>query len=116
MTAAVVEVDAHEGPVYVPDEDALYFTSVPAPEVAIKRPSLVSGEVSVLRVDADAANGMAVHPDGRLLACEQGTRSSPAREPRRTAWDWDRSPDLIPRSSRSRVHCPSRRRRRLRPR
>ena len=37
MTAVVVEVDAHEGPVYVPDEDALYFTSVPAPGVAIKR-------------------------------------------------------------------------------
>ena len=37
MTAVVVEVDAHEGPVYVPDEHALYFTSVPAPEVAIKR-------------------------------------------------------------------------------
>ena len=37
MTAVVLEVDAHEGPVYVPDEDALYFTSVPAPEVAIKR-------------------------------------------------------------------------------
>ena len=38
-----------------------------------------SGEVSVLRVDANAANGMALHPDGRLLVCEQGTRSSPAR-------------------------------------
>ena len=74
MTAMVVEVDAHEGPVYVPDEDALYFTSVPAPEVAIKRLSLASGEVSVLRVDANAANGMALHPDGRLLVCEQGTR------------------------------------------
>ncbi len=79
MTAVVVEVDAHEGPVYVPDEDALYFTSVPAPGVAIKRLSLPSGEVSVLRVDANAANGMALHPDGRLLVCEQGTLSSLAR-------------------------------------
>ena len=79
MTAVVVEVDAHEGPVYVPDEHALYFTSVPAPDVAIKRLSLASGEVSVLRADANAANGMALHPDGRLLVCEQGTRSSPAR-------------------------------------
>jgi len=25
----VVEVDAHEGPVYAPDEDALYFTTLP---------------------------------------------------------------------------------------
>jgi gluconolactonase len=79
VTALVAEVDAHEGPVYVPDEDALYFTSVPAPDVAIKRLSLSSGEVSVLRTDANRANGMTLHPDGRLVVCEQGTRSAPAR-------------------------------------
>jgi gluconolactonase len=79
MTAVVAEVDAHEGPVYVPDEDALYFTSVPAPDVAIKRLSLRSGEVSVLRADANRANGMALHPDGRLVVCEQGSRFAPAR-------------------------------------
>ena len=79
MTAVIAEVDAHEGPVYVADEDALYFTSVPAPDVAIKRLSLRSGEVSVLRADANRANGMALHPDGRLLVCEQGTRDTPAR-------------------------------------
>ena len=27
----VVDVDAHEGPVYVAGEDALYFTSLPRP-------------------------------------------------------------------------------------
>jgi gluconolactonase len=27
--ALVAETDAHEGPVYVPGEDALYFTTVP---------------------------------------------------------------------------------------
>ena len=27
----VVDVDAHEGPVYVADEDALYFTTLPRP-------------------------------------------------------------------------------------
>jgi hypothetical protein len=27
----VLEVDAHEGPVYARDEDALYFTTVPRP-------------------------------------------------------------------------------------
>ncbi len=79
MTAVVVEVDAHEGPVHVPAEDALYFTSVPAPDVAIKRLSLASGEVSVLRADANKANGMALHPDGRLVVCEQGTHVTPAR-------------------------------------
>jgi gluconolactonase len=79
MTAVVVEVDAHEGPVYVPEEHALYFTSVPAPDSAIKRLALGSGEVSVVRADANRANGMALHPDGRLVVCEQGTRSTPAR-------------------------------------
>jgi gluconolactonase len=75
----VAEIDAHEGPVYVADEDALYFTSVPRPEVDIKRLSLRSGEVSVLRADANKANGMTLARDGRLLVCEQGTRSAPAR-------------------------------------
>ena len=79
MTALVAEVDAHEGPVYVPEEDALYFTSVPAPDVAIKRLSLASGEVTVLRAETNRANGMTLHPDGRLVVCEQGTRSAPAR-------------------------------------
>ena len=77
--ARVAAIDAHEGPVFVPEQDALYFTSVPAPDVAIKRLSLSSGEVSVLRAHANRANGMTLHPDGRLLVCEQGTHSSPAR-------------------------------------
>ena len=29
--AKVVDVDAHEGPVYVAEEDALYFTTLPRP-------------------------------------------------------------------------------------
>jgi gluconolactonase len=66
-------VDAHEGPVYVPGEDALYFTSVPrpGPRVDIKRLDLGSLTVSVVRADAAAANGMALGPDGRLVVCEQ---------------------------------------------
>ena len=52
----VAVTNAHEGPVYVPEDGALYFTSVPAPDVAIKRLSLSSGEVSVLRADAKKAN------------------------------------------------------------
>jgi gluconolactonase len=79
MTAVVAQVDAHEGPVYAADEDALYFTSVPRPEVDIKRLDLRSGDVSVVRADANKANGMTLAPDGRLLVCEQGTRSTPAR-------------------------------------
>ena len=69
----VVDVDAHEGPVYVPGEDALYFTSAPrpGPRVDIKRLDLGSLTVSVVREDAAAANGMALGPDGRLVVCEQ---------------------------------------------
>jgi gluconolactonase len=69
----LVDVDAHEGPVYVPGEDALYFTSVPrpGPRVDIKRLDLGSLTVSVVREDAAASNGMTLAPDGRLLVCEQ---------------------------------------------
>jgi gluconolactonase len=85
----VVACDAHEGPVYVASEDALYFTSVPrargrgeAPAVAIKRLALDDDRfeleperVSVVRSDANAANGMAFDQQGRLVICEQGSRS-----------------------------------------
>jgi gluconolactonase len=69
----IVDADAHEGPVYVSGEDALYFTSVPrpGPRVDIKRLDLGSLEVSVVRADANAANGMALGHDGRLVVCEQ---------------------------------------------
>jgi gluconolactonase len=92
--ARVAETDAHEGPVYVPEEDALYFTSSPAlrsvpapgfPQVKVKRIAL-DGErfpleaerVSTVREDANVANGMTLDLEGRLLACEQGTRSQHA--------------------------------------
>jgi gluconolactonase len=87
----VVETDAHEGPVYVADEDALYFTSLPrpgpdGPEVAIKRVALdgdrfpvAADRVTIVRRHANAANGMTLAPDGTLLVCEQGRRGSHAR-------------------------------------
>jgi len=69
----LVDVDAHEGPVYVSGEDALYFTSVPrpGPRVDIKRLDLGSLSVSVVGADANAANGMTLGHDGRLVVCEQ---------------------------------------------
>jgi gluconolactonase len=70
----LIDVDAHEGPVYVPEEDALYFTSVPVgpgPRVDSKRLALDSLAVSVVSEDAGAANGMTLAPDGRLVVCEQ---------------------------------------------
>ena len=92
--ARVLTTDAHEGPVYVPDEDALYFTTLPKagpvpvpghPQVSVRRIAL-DGErfplepdrVSTVREDANVANGMALDLDGGLLACEQGTRSQHA--------------------------------------
>jgi gluconolactonase len=81
----VVETDAHEGPVYVPGEDALYFTTVPkrrsgaGPRVDIKRLALADRRLTTVREDANAANGMTLGRDGRLLVCEQGSLDRPAR-------------------------------------
>jgi gluconolactonase len=75
----VVETDAHEGPVYVAEEHALYFTTVRTTSVAVKRIDLASGDVSVLVDDANQANGMALGRDGSLIVCEQGTRFERAR-------------------------------------
>ena len=72
----VAATDAHEGPVYVPEEDALYFTSVPRERdrvVAIKRLDVAGGSVEVIRADANGANGMTRDPAGGLLVCEQGS-------------------------------------------
>jgi gluconolactonase len=82
--ALLVETDAHEGPVYVPDEDALYFTTVPrpgahGPVVDIRRLDLGTRRLATVRPDANAANGMALAPDDRLLVCEQGSMTTPAR-------------------------------------
>jgi gluconolactonase len=75
----VGETDAHEGPVYVADEDALYFTTVRRERVSIKRLAVAERTVSVVRGDANMANGMTLDREGRLVICEQGTRATPAR-------------------------------------
>jgi gluconolactonase len=87
----VAETDAHEGPAYSPSEDALYFTTRPAPGpspgspvVKVKRLAL-DGErfeleaerVTIVRSDANVANGMTLS-DGALVACEQGTERTRA--------------------------------------
>jgi gluconolactonase len=88
------ETDAHEGPVYVAAEDALYFTTLPRPgqipaagfpEVVIKRLALDGGRfpleparLSIVRAVTGVANGMTFDPPGGLLVCEQGTRSEHA--------------------------------------
>jgi gluconolactonase len=84
MTTRVVATDAHEGPVFVEDENALYFTSVPhrnggPPVVAIKRLDIESGRISIVQAEANVANGMTLDSDGSLLVCEQGSMSRPAQ-------------------------------------
>ena len=66
------------------EENSLYFTSLPhrnggAPIVAIKRLDLESGRISIVRPEANVANGMTLDPSGCLLVCEQGRKSRPAR-------------------------------------
>ncbi|HET6870579.1 MAG TPA: SMP-30/gluconolactonase/LRE family protein [Solirubrobacteraceae bacterium] len=82
----VAKVDAHEGPVYFADEDAVYFTSVPrpgsdrSPAVQIKRLALDEPDrVSVVVDEANGANGMTADREGNLIVCEQGSRWAPAR-------------------------------------
>lgn len=82
----LADVDAHEGPVYFADEDALYFTTLPragadlTPSVQIKRLALDEPHrASVVVAEANAANGMTADLDGNLIVCEQGSRWAPAR-------------------------------------
>jgi gluconolactonase len=91
----VIETNAHEGPVYIRDEQALYFTTVPAnsnvpvadsKQVQIKRIDLntkhfpLDGAAAVVISDAsNMANGMTLDREGRLVICEQGTKATWAR-------------------------------------
>jgi gluconolactonase len=90
----VIATDAHEGPVYAADEDALYFTTVPRrsshldltlPLVSVRRLALDGlrfplepQRLSTLRAPANAANGMTMDRNGRLVVCEQGSFLEPA--------------------------------------
>ena len=76
----IVAADAHEGPTYFPDEDALYVTTTRGPAgTSILRIALDGlrpvgpDAVTVLRTDTHVANGMTADADGRLVVCEQGT-------------------------------------------
>lgn len=84
----VPDVNGHEGPVYAGPRDAVLFTTVPATtnvpsfgdrNVAIGRLDVASLEVSTFAATTNMANGMTLESVGRLLICEQGTRSTPAR-------------------------------------
>jgi gluconolactonase len=85
----LLETDAHEGPVYVAAEHALYFTTTPDPATrcnAIMRLRLSGRDypfavqaLETVRRPANMANGMCLDRRGRLIICEQGTRQTPAR-------------------------------------
>ncbi len=70
----IADVDAHEGPVVF--GGGLFFTTLRG---AIKRLDLADGSVDVVRADANRPNGMALGACGKLIVCEQGTFSTPAR-------------------------------------
>ena len=81
----MIEIDAHEGPTYLPDEDAVYVTTVPragpsgAPRAQVNRIGL-DGErfppepdrITVVPADVITPNGMTAAPDGTLVLCDQG--------------------------------------------
>ena len=87
----MADVDAHEGPVYVPGEDALYFTSLPrpgriSPRAMVKRLALdgnrfplEADRVSVVDTDLVMPNGMSAGLDGSLIVCEQGSPATAAQ-------------------------------------
>ena len=87
----VADVDAHEGPVYMPGEDALYFTSLPrpgriSPRAMVKRLALdgnrfplEADRVSVVDTDLVMPNGMSAGLDGSLIVCEQGSPATAAQ-------------------------------------
>lgn len=80
-------VNAHEGPVYVRDWDAVLYTTVP---VTTNVPGFGDRNVSIGKLDVQSlkaetyleatnmANGMTLDREGRLLICEQGTLTTPA--------------------------------------
>ena len=79
-----VKTDAHEGPVVVPDQRRLYFTTVPDfgsddTHIAIRYVDLETGAVATFKPRSNMANGMSLSRDGTaLLVAEQGTRDTPA--------------------------------------
>lgn len=68
--AKVVDADAHEGPVYVADEDALYFTTLPRPRLDAARESPL-GEIRRLALDGQR---FPLEPERLTVLRAQATR------------------------------------------
>jgi gluconolactonase len=84
VVSVVAEVDAHEGPTYLPADDALYVTTVPrrsagaSPRAQVKRIALAGGLVTTVNTGTVMPNGMTRDLHGNLLICEQGDRDHEA--------------------------------------
>ncbi|MGY1672671.1 SMP-30/gluconolactonase/LRE family protein [Geodermatophilus sp. SYSU D00710] len=86
--AVLVRCDAHEGPTYLPRDDALYVTTTPRgrPPGALVRRIALDGDragagadrVTTVPGTVVAPNGMTAWRSG-LLVCDQGGPDSPAR-------------------------------------
>lgn len=79
----LVKTDAHEGPVFVPDQNRLYFTTRPDFQsddvhIAIRYVDLDTLKVGTFLPRSNMANGMWLSADGKaLLVAEQGTMHTP---------------------------------------
>ena len=58
-----------EGPVWVMEEQALYFSDIPA---SITRRWSDAGGIEIVRSPNDKSNGMCLDHDGALLVCQHG--------------------------------------------
>jgi gluconolactonase len=75
----MAEVDAHEGPVYLPASDTLAFTSLPRRGRSVIK-LLPPGQDPVeVPSSTTLPNGMTLGRDGTLVVCEQGDHEHPAR-------------------------------------
>ncbi|MEJ7800619.1 MAG: SMP-30/gluconolactonase/LRE family protein [Ilumatobacter sp.] len=68
-----------EGPVYLPDDDALLWSDVRSNR--LMRLDVASGDVTVAVQPAGFCNGHTLDHEGRVIACEHGTRSVVRFEP-----------------------------------
>ena len=68
-----------EGPVWLPDEDALVWSDIPNNRVL--RWEAADGAITTVHQPSDFANGHTLDHDGAILACEHGTRRVSRQEP-----------------------------------
>jgi gluconolactonase len=68
-----------EGPVYLPEQDAVLWSDIPANRVM--RWDGATGAVSVERSDVEFTNGRTLDLQGRIIACSHGRRGIERTEP-----------------------------------